>query len=134
MSDQAIRKAFEAALAAMAPPLPTVYQGQEPPRGFDATKAHQKCWLLPDANKSLGLAQNRTLQKGIFQVNLCYPSGIGASDADTRATALQTHFYAGRILEVDGVKVRVTGRPDRHGPSSISPYTVPVSIRYQSIN
>lgn len=127
-----IRKAFEVALATMLPPLPTVYENRQPPAGFDATQAHQKCWLLPAENRSLGLSEKTTLQKGIFQVNLCYPSGKGTLDADQRAAFLQTTFYAGRELVADGVKVRVRGMPSIAAASSLSPYTVPVSIRYES--
>jgi hypothetical protein len=131
---QEIRKAFEVALAAMLPALPTVYENRNPPAGFDATKPHQKCWLLPAENRSLGLKQKTTLQTGTFQVNLCYPSGIGTVDANQRAAALQTTFYAGRELVADGVRVRVKGKPSIAAASSLSPYTVPVSIRYESYN
>jgi hypothetical protein len=134
MSEPTIRKAFESALAAISADLPTIYQGRDLPVGFDATRAHQKCWLLPAENETLGLLEKTTRHKGIFQVNLCYPSGTqGTTEADLRAAALQSSFYAGRELVTDGVKVRVRGKPNIAAPVAMSPYTVPVSIRYEAI-
>lgn len=134
MSEAIIRKAFEQALGSISVGLPTVYQGRDAPAGFDSTAAHQKCWLLPAENESLGLREKTTRHKGIFQVNLCYPSGTkGTTEADERAIALQSSFYAGRELVADGVKVRVRGKPNIAAPVAVSPYTVPVSIRYEAI-
>jgi hypothetical protein len=135
MSEPSIKLAFEQALAAISVGLPTVYQGRDAPPGFIATQAHQKAFLLPAENETLGLLEKTTRHKGIFQVNLCYPSGTrGTTEADQRAKALQDAFYAGRELVADGVKVRVRGKPNIAAPVALDPYTVPVSIRYESIN
>lgn len=132
MSDDKIRTALEAHLYAMPDPLPTVWQNRAPPTGFDAAKPHQKAFLLRGRNQSRGLQEKTTLHSGIFQINLCYPTGIGTSEIESRAVALQEHFK-GRILQADGVTVRIRGLPDIADPISDSPYVVPVSIRYQSI-
>lgn len=133
MKDQLIRQALEAHLAAMAPPLPTIYQNQGEPPGFNAAAAHQKVFLMPAENRARGLQEKTVLQSGIFQVNLCYPAGRGTYDVDTRAGALQEHFK-GRVLEAGGIKVRIKGAPSIAGAVSVSPYVVPVTIRYESIN
>lgn len=134
MSEPSIKKAFEAALASISAGLQTVYQGRDEPRGFDANQPYQKSFLLPADNETLGLSEKTTRHTGYFQVNLCYPSGTkGTTDADARAKALQDSFYAGRELVADGVKVRVRGKPNIAAPLAISPYTVPVSIRYEAI-
>jgi hypothetical protein len=134
MSEPSIKLAFEQALGAISTGLPTVYQGRDTPPGFDQSQAHQKAFLLPAENETLGLQEKTTRHKGIFQVNLCYPSGTrGTTEADQRAVALQSAFYAGRELIADGVKVRVRGKPNIAAPVAVSPYTVPVSIRYESI-
>jgi hypothetical protein len=134
MSEHLIKEAFEVALAAISADVPTVYQGRDVPAGFDATQAHQKSFLLPAENETLGLREQTTRHKGVFQVNLCYPSGTkGTTEADLRAKALQDSFYAGRKLVADGVTVLVRGKPSIAAPVAMSPYTVPVSIRYEAI-
>lgn len=133
MSDDKIRKALEDHLMASPDQLPTVWQNRAPVAGFNANAAHQKAFMMPARNRSYGLREKTTLHSGIFQINLCYPSGSGAQVVEARGVALQEHFK-GRVLEVDGVKVEIRGKPDISAPISISPYVVPVSIRYQSIN
>lgn len=133
MADEKIRKALEAHLYTMAPNLPTIWQNRPAPAGFTDAKPHQKVFVLRVENQSRGLCEETTLHSGIFQVNLCYPSGTGVAEIEARGVALQEHFR-GQILEHEGVKVRVRGKPSIHDPISISPYVVPVSIRYQSIN
>lgn len=129
-----IRQALEDHLAAMAAPLPTVWQNRQAPSGLDTTgEAHQKAFLLPVKPKALGLRQKFVLHSGIFQVNLCYPVGIGAQDVDTRAGTIAEH-YRGQTLDADGVRVRIVGYPDIAAPVTLSPYVVPVSISYESIN
>ncbi len=132
MSEAKIKEAFEVALAEVSAEIQTVYQGRDPGPGFDAALPYQKPFLLPASNQTLGLSEKTTRHNGIFQVNLCYPSGtLGTTGADERAAALQSIFYAGRILVADGVKVRVRGKPNIAAQIDYSPYTVPVSIRYE---
>lgn len=133
MKDQLIRQALESHLAAMQPEMQTIWQNREPDPDFDVNAAHQKVFMLPAENRAQGLREKTTLQSGIFQVNLCYPAGIGTYEVETRAAALQEHFK-GQVLEAEGVKVRVRGTPSIAGPVSVSPYVVPVTIRYESIN
>lgn len=132
MADVQIREALEAHLYAMADSLPTIWQGRQVPSGFDSNKPHQKAFVLRAKNQSQGLREKTTLHSGIFQVNLCYPSITSATLVEARGVALQEHFK-GQILERDGVKVIIRGKPDIHDPISVSPYVVPVSIRYQTI-
>jgi len=133
VKDQKIRQALETHLASMQPPLMTIYQNRAEPPGFIANNAHQKVFVLPAPNVAYGLREKTTLQSGIFQVNLCYPAGIGTYEVETRSAALAEHFK-GQILEAEGVKVRIRGTPSIAAPVSVSPYVVPVTIRYESIN
>lgn len=133
MSESSIRAALELHLAAIADPMPTVYQNKTPSASFDATRPHQKAYLLPATNQSFGLSEKTTLHRGIFQVSLCYPTGNGTIAVEARGKAIQAHFYAGRVLEHNGVKVRIRGKPSIAAAVSLSPYVVPVSIRYESI-
>jgi hypothetical protein len=116
----------------MSPALPCVWQNKPTPTNFDANKAHQKIYLLPATPRSYGLTEKTTLHSGIFQINLCYPTGIGTADIEARGKAIQEHFK-GQKLALDGVTVQVRGMPAIAAPVSTSPYVVPVSIRYQSI-
>lgn len=133
-ADEAIRIALEDHLMASPGQLQTVWEGKTPAASFDQNQPHQKAFLLRAKNQSFGLKDEKTtLHSGIFQVNLCYPSGTGARVVEARGAALQEHFK-GAVLLVDGVKVLIRGMPDIASPISITPYVVPVSIRYQSIN
>lgn len=131
--DEAIRAALEAKLYALGG-LPTVWQNKEPAAGFDPAQAHQKAFMLRALNRSLGIKEKTTLHSGIFQVNLCYPAGVGAAMVEARGAAVQAHFAAGTVLESGGVKVRIRGKPSIGNPVTVSPFVVPVSIRYQSFN
>ena len=133
MADEKIRKALEDHLAALDPAFPTVWQNRPTPAGFDSARPHQKAFLLRAPNASQGLRERTTLHSGTFQINLCYPSGKGVAEIEARGVALQEHFR-GQVLTLDGVKVQIRGKPSIADPVSISPYVVPVSIRYQSIN
>ena len=128
-----IRQALETHLAALEPELQTVWQNRDPDPGFDSNAAHQKAFLLPVATVAKGLRQKTELHSGIFQVNLCYPAGIGTNDVESRGAALKEHFK-GRKLEAEGVTVSIVGIPSIAAPVNLSPYVVPVTIRYASIN
>lgn len=132
MSDTKIRKALEDHLVASPGQLPTVWEGRAPSAALDKNKPHQLAFVLRAKNRSMGLREKTTLHSGIFQINLCYPAGSGAPVVEARGEALQAHFRSA-VLEVEGVKVTIRGEPDIADPVSISPYVVPVSIRYQSI-
>lgn len=134
ITDEQIYRAFEFELSQMQPPLPTVYMNRSDLNSVDLTGPYQKCWLMPASNQTRGLQRKRTLHSGIFQVNLCYPSGKGTDAVGARAGALQAHFFAGRSLVVDGKKILITARPSVALPTSLTPYTVPVSIDYECNN
>jgi hypothetical protein len=133
MSESAIRLALEAHLNAMPGKLPTVWQNKPVPQGFDAAAPHQKAFMLRSPPESIGLEELNSRHRGYLQVSLCYPSGDGTFKIETYAKALQDHFPPGLVLQGDGVKVRIRGRAAVADPISISPYVVPVSIRYETI-
>lgn len=132
MSTPAIRKALENHLAAMPNRLPTVWQGRATVAGFDANQPHQKAFLMPSPSQSKGLTEKTTLHSGIFQVNLCYPSERGALEAEAQGLAV-AQYFRGRVLSIEGIKVRIRGNPTVGAPVTIAPLVVPVTIRYQSI-
>jgi hypothetical protein len=134
MSDPRIRAALEAHLEALAPALPTAWQDREfePPD----SAPYQEAFVIPGPNQSLGLKQRTALIKGIFQINLCYPSGGETDEIEARGRVVQQHFHPETtVLESDGVKVRIAGLPVIGAPVPGRPgrYVVPVSIRFTSI-
>lgn len=133
MSEAAIRVALEARLNAMPDKLPTVWQNKNAPQGFDAAKPHQKAFMLRSPPQGIGLSERNSLHQGYLQVSLCYPSGDGTFKIETYAKALADWFPPGLVLQGDGVRVRIRGRASVADPVSISPYVVPVSIRYETI-
>jgi hypothetical protein len=133
MSDPRIRAALEAHLEDLAPPLATAWENRDfdPPDGAP----YQEAFMLPGPNKTVGLSQRTAINIGVFQVNLCYPSRAGAEAVEARGKALQDHFNPETtVLESDGIKVRIQGRPvvGASVPGRPGRYVVPVSIRYES--
>lgn len=139
MSDPRIRAALEAHLAALpADPLPTAWQNwSDPDNPIPPVDGgpHQEAFILPADNSGENLKNTTTLHKGIFQVNLCYPAGVGTSAVEQRALLLQNHFNAaGPKLEGAGIAVRITKKPSIARPMDRPGlYVVPVSIPYESI-
>jgi hypothetical protein len=129
-----IRAALETYLATLAPALETAVQNVEfePPA---ADVPYQECYLLTAPGRGVGLRQRTTLNRGIFQVNLCYPAGAGAGGAESRGKALQAHFPPNLVIDAgDEGKIRITGQPvvGAEVPGRPGRYVVPVSIRYES--
>lgn len=134
MSTPEIRAALEAHLEALEPALDTAWQNREfsPP----ADDPYQEAFILPGNPKRLDLRQRRAINIGIFQINLCYPTGAGAEAVEARGKLIREHFDpATTVLESGGVKVRIAGRPVIGAPIDGRPgrFVVPVSIRYESI-
>lgn len=138
MAEEKIREALERHLEAFDPEFQSIWQNKPEPEGFDSSVPYQKAFVLRNKTRRHGLRGKKALHSGIFQVSLCYPSGIGVADVEARAVALQQHFKGqdGKdlILEYDGVRVQILGLASIADPVSQSPYVVPVSIGYQSIN
>jgi len=134
MSTYDIRTALEAHLLALPlPAIPTEFDNHRiatPP--IDAP--WQSCSLLPAQPDNPGLDEKTTMQRGVFQVLLRYPSADGAGDAQHRADALCGHFKAPCVLTAGTIQVRTRGRPWVGAPIPGSDrFVIPVSIRWYSI-
>lgn len=116
-----LRQALEAQLAAMQPSLATAWEN----RAFTPTTGtpYQRVTLLLARPDRQTLDQLAYWQPGYMQVDLMYPQGAGARDAEARAEMLEREFKAGtevapglRILEppermaaiIEGDRYRVT--------------------------
>ncbi len=137
MSDPNIRAALEAHLEALLPQLPTAWQNREFDPETDApdNAPYQEAFVIPGPSRTVDLMQRRAINRGIFQVNLCYPTGSGAESVEARGKLVRDHFDPSTtILNAGGLKVRIAGRPVIGAPVPGRPgrYVVPVSIRYES--
>lgn len=112
------------------PALATAYEGVDftPIVGTP----YQKVNLLPATpdNSTQGASYYREL--GVFQITLCYPKGVGANAAQTRAELIKTQFKRATTMIESGLRVIVINTP------TISPafidgdrYCIPVSVYYQ---
>lgn len=125
-----VRAAFEIALAAITPSLPTVWENVD--YSPTAGTAYQAAYLLqaePD-NPEFGSGY---IQRGIFQVNLFYPQGVGWKDVTTQAELIRAAFPRGATLTKDGVIVNITGTPEI-GPARAEDdlFSVPIKVRWSA--
>lgn len=108
MSLPLIRRALEEAVAALEPPLATIWRNApgDPPSG----EPYQLVDLLMAApgNDEYGAG---AVQQGALQVTLAYPLGAGAADSDERAQAIVDAFHRGCSLPTGDLVVTVTRTP-----------------------
>lgn len=130
MSLTVVHSIFEVALAALQPPIDTVWQNVD----FKPTVGtpYQAAYLLPAEpdNPEIGPGY---IQRGIFQVNLFYPQGRGWEDAGLRAEQIRAAFPRGLSLTDAGVIVNIIATPEI-GPARAEDdlYFVPVKVRWSA--
>lgn len=128
MSNDAVRKALETHLNAMAPALATAWQNVQftPAAGVP----YQSADLLLGApeNPAYGAYYREV---GVFQVSLMYQQGTGPGAADARAKAIRDWFKRGTTLVADGIEVVVQRTPTiASGYADGDRWRVPVSIPF----
>lgn len=132
MSQVKIRAALEVALNAIAPALATAWENSAfvPPA---ASVPYQQAFMLfaePD-DPEAGHAVH--IQRGIFQINLLYPIGVGDATARARAKVLIDTFYRSRSFTSGGVTVSVERTPEAgQGTVDGDRWLIPVKIRFFS--
>lgn len=130
MSLVLIRRALEKKLALLTPALATAFENAvySPVTGTP----YQKVNLLPATPDNSTMGSLTYMERGIFQVTLCYPVGVGPAAAETQAQLLRAHFKRGTSLAESGVTVIVTDTP-RAAPALIEGdrHTIPISIAWQ---
>lgn len=129
MSLKSIRAALDLRLATLTPVIATAQENgkYEPTIGTP----YQKVSLLPNETEAPALNQQTLIERGIYQISVCYPFGNGSSNASARAELIRSHFPAGLTLTQDGYKVRISRAPSiaRAIPDDMW-YIVPVSIQF----
>lgn len=109
MSLQIVRRALEMHLSAMTPTLATAYQNS----GYTSTPGvpYQRADLMPNTPDNSQQGTAGYVERGIFQVTLCFPMGTGPADAESRTHALRLAFKRGTSLPESGLMVIVTETP-----------------------
>ena len=128
MNIEAIRALFDARLAALAPALPTAWQDVTftPPA---AGAPFQRTRLIPAPTDNPTLTERLRRDRGIYQVTVSYPAGVGPGAADRRASLIQSWFPAGLVL---GAVARVRGTPAVSPPiDDPARIILAISIRYE---
>lgn len=129
MSQTKIRAALETALASIVPPISTAYQN------FTFTpvtgQPYQDVYLLPAEPNNWAMGNASRQERGIFQINLKYPTGGGPAAAGVRAELIQSLFERGASFTRDGITVQVERTPDiGDGRSDDGRWMVPVRVRW----
>lgn len=89
---------------------------------------YQRLSFLYAKPSDIVLGNNRYIEKGIFQVDLCYPKGNGFNQSEEMADKIRSSFRRG--TNVDGVLI--TNTPTISGAiDDVNRYIVPVSINFQ---
>jgi hypothetical protein len=104
-----IRNALTNALDAMTPAMHTVHQGES--FSPDASTPYQEAYLLPAQPDNSTLGSGFYQERGIFQVTLKYPLGIGTLAAETRAEMIRDLFARGATFSDGGVTVQIDATP-----------------------
>lgn len=131
MSDPRIHAALAAHLVALTPALPTAWPNSKftPP----TASPYQEAGIIPARPATRNLDYG-VIDQGLYQVNICYPSGTGTDAAEARAQALRDHFAAGTELPRDGLTVRVTRAPWwTEVPMRPGFYVLAVTIDYEAL-
>lgn len=131
MSQLSIRRALEQRLDAMSPAMATAWENA--PFTPTVGTPYQRANLLPATPDNQIQGAAAYLARGIFQVTLCYPTGVGSADAETRAEAVRAQFKRGTTMTEAGINVIVMATP-RTAPALIDGdrYLIPISVTYQA--
>jgi len=129
MSIAAIRAALESKLNMITPALSTAWENV----AFTpvAGTPYQACYVLRAEPNNATAGDKYYQERGIFQVNLFYPSNAGPSAAEARASSIRTAFKRGTVLISGTTYVQIISTPEI-GPGRIEGdrWMVPVRIRW----
>lgn len=129
MSQPTIRAVLESALASIKPAIDTAWQNV--PYTPVTGRPYQAAYLLPVAPENYSMGNDSRQERGIFQVSLFYPPGLGTAAAGARAEAIAALFHRGASFIKDGITVQIERTPEiADGRADDDRWMVPVKIRY----
>lgn len=129
MSQIKVRKALEAAVAAMSPALATAWENAafQPP---DAATPYQEVAILFAQPENLEFGRNY-VERGFMQITLNYPQQKGPNAAQARGELLRETFYRSASFVASGVTVIIERTPEiMAGSTQNGRWAVPVRIRF----
>lgn len=128
-----IRYALQNALGSMQPPIATAWENKPLLEVPLPSVPYQRAYLMLARPYGTNLDTRAHWQNGIFQVDLLYPQGLGAQDAEDRAALLAQVFRAGEEFIHGGDKVRIEQAPEiMPGFVENDRFRVTVKIRFYS--
>lgn len=104
-----IRAALTAHLNTITPLIATAYQGGN----FTPTNnvPYQEVYLLPADNENYAISEKSYISRGVFQITLKYPLGVGTKDIEDRCQLYLDSFYFNRKLTNNGIDVYIDNTP-----------------------
>jgi hypothetical protein len=133
MSIQIIRQSLETYLA-QTPGLnmPIAFENKSFTPPADGS-GYVESRLMPADPDDAMLGSAIYIERGIYQVTLCYPEGKGPKDSDSKGDMLRKRFARGTFVEKDGITTNVVGVPAlRAGFPSNGIWRVPLSVAWQA--
>jgi hypothetical protein len=130
MSRPKIRRALEAAVAALSPALATQWENKaySPIEGTP----YQRVWLIwaEPLNDEFGKA---CMEQGTLDISLRYPIDAGPVDAEARAELIREAFPRGASFTSGGLTTTITRTAEiATGAIAEGRYIVPVRIRFHT--
>lgn len=126
-----IRVALEKRLAALTPNISTAYENTT----FTSITGvpYQKIAFLPAEPDNSIMGSSQFIERGIFQVTLCYPIGTGPAAAEAQSWLIRDWFKRGNTFTEAG-QVTVIMKTPRVSAAIFDGdrYTLVVSITFQS--
>lgn len=109
MSQQAIRKALEDALAAITPAIDIVHENES--YAPIAERPYCEVFILfgTPSNPTLGAGFYQEI--GVLQVNLQYPLEVGTADSAAQAQLIRDAFKRGASFTDSGITVQIDKTP-----------------------
>lgn len=129
MSNKVIRQLLEDRLEAVAPNFPTAYENINfnPPAG-----PYQMAYVMFAEPEDTGYKDSPVTQRGIFQINLMFPTNQGAGPAETKAELVRRSFDRGTSFpNAAGIQLFIERTPEiPAGTIEESRYVVRVKCRF----
>jgi len=132
MSIKVIRAALETHLAAMPGlGLPIAFENVDFVRPTSGPYAESRTLIADPDGAQLGSLM--FFERGIYQITLCYPSGRGTGDAETKAMQIRDWFSRGTTLVRSGIQTIIMEVPSvRAGFPDNGFWRMPVSANWQA--
>lgn len=127
-----VEQAFEAAIAAISPGIPTKWANTDLRPMPAASVPYQSVdFIYSDPANDEYSANYR--EEGYCQITLRYPLNVGTADVNARVAAIKAAFPRGRALNAGGVTVTIERTPARSEALYLGDrIVVPVRVRYFS--